>query len=67
MKDCQETETRRKQGRVEGNREERAEKGKNEVWALQGRGEKSSQFEPPLGEEITQAFGKVTNVYMLIC
>lgn len=31
------------------------------------RREKGSQLEPLLGEEITQAFGKVTNVYMLIC
>lgn len=34
---------------------------------MRQRREKGSQLEPRLGEAITQAFGKVTNVYMLIC
>lgn len=34
---------------------------------MRQRREKGSQREPRLGEEIAQAFGKVTNVYMLIC
>lgn len=59
MNDWQETETGREQGRVAGARrgEER----------MRQKREKGSQLEPLLGEAITQAFGKVTNVYMLIC
>lgn len=34
---------------------------------MRQRREKGSQLEPRLGKAITRAFGKVTNVYMLIC